>query len=162
MVTSCVSSVQTDVERNLELRSGGPDLLSFSNLLPQLSYSSCQWSIFAAKQGFVRQQSVCAWRELGPTGCCHGYTVLTRQELCRLVEDIINNKGLEAKVAWGSIWETSSHSCYNWHPFPLSACVCVCTRTCTRMPHESYRKTTVETVSSYTAAAFIFLTSNLL
>ena len=64
--------------------------------------------------------------DVGPTGSCHGYSVLTARELCRLVEDIINNKGLEAKVAWGSVWETSSHSYYNWHPPCLCVCVCAC------------------------------------
>lgn len=61
--------------------------------------------------------------DVGPTSCCHGYPLLTAQELCRLVEDIINNKGLEAKVAWDSVWETSSHCYYNWHP--LRSCVWV-------------------------------------
>lgn len=41
--------------------------------------------------------------KLGPTDCCHGDAALTPQELCRLVEDIINNKGLAAKVARGSV-----------------------------------------------------------
>lgn len=69
-------------------------------------------------------------QELGLTGCCHGYSVLTPQELCRLVEDIINNKGLEAKVTRGSGWGTSSHSYYNWQPFFVSLSLCVCVGMC--------------------------------
>lgn len=95
-------------------------------------------SIFMARHGFVRRRlCVCVCfhpQELGLTGCCHGYWVLTPQELCRLVEDIINNKGLEAKVTRGSGWGTSSHSYYNWQPFfvSLSLCVWVCVCVCAR------------------------------
>ena len=51
----------------------------------------------AFSQAAERQRS--SLRALGPTDCCHGYSVLlTPREVCRFVSNIINNGGLGAQV----------------------------------------------------------------
>lgn len=124
LCTSHITPRLESEEENLVRLNGGCIYFMFIITFELQLSSFCQSDFFA--ETFDRQRSVRIPESRDRPAVAMDTHCWHHKKLRRLVEDIINNKGLEAKVAWGSVWKTSSHSYYNWHRGCLCARECMC------------------------------------